>query len=95
MSLDQIFDALGRADSAMQKQVRINELTNDISKIGRRCGDCDKWMKSSGCPAERNVKGRNVGPSCESIICKSFAEAGSATRRRADLTERLQGEQAS
>ena len=41
----------------------------------KACGDCYFWMKSSLCPQERNVNGRNKGPSMNGSICEKFAEA--------------------
>jgi hypothetical protein len=42
---------------------------------GKRCGQCDLWMKSRMCPSEtpstRN-RGYHVGPSSETWPCKSF-----------------------
>lgn len=37
-----------------------------------KCGDCAKWMCSSLCPQEKNVNGRNEGPSCNGRICSDF-----------------------
>ena len=37
-----------------------------------KCGDCYYWMKSSECPRERNVKGRNRGPSISGSPCEKF-----------------------
>ena len=40
-----------------------------------RCGDCNKWMKSSECPREHNVRGISRGPSWGEPTCDQF-EAG-------------------
>jgi hypothetical protein len=41
-------------------------------KYLRKCGDCDKWMKSRECPRERNVNGMSRGPSCNDYQCDAF-----------------------
>lgn len=39
---------------------------------GKRCGNCDKWNKSSLCPKEHNVKGYSRGPSSSAFPCNEF-----------------------
>jgi hypothetical protein len=85
----QLLDGLMAWDTERQRQEQIAEIERDIRSIGRRCGDCNNWMKSRQCPRERNVGGMSRGPSCESLICPSFEIASSATRRKADLEVRL------
>lgn len=53
---------------------RMRELQAEIRKIGTVCGGCDNWMTRQ-CPRERNVNGRNYGPSCESLVngCHLFS----------------------
>jgi hypothetical protein len=51
------------AAAAMNRQIERSRLVNEIARIGKHCDDCDKWMKSSQCPAERNENGRRRGPS--------------------------------
>ncbi|MFA4871336.1 MAG: hypothetical protein WC623_24265 [Pedobacter sp.] len=36
------------------------------------CGHCDFWLKSSQCPKEHNITGRNVGPSANSFPCSKY-----------------------
>lgn len=67
----------------------IRDLSDRIKLIGTHCGDCDKWMKSSACPREINIKGRLFGPSCNSPICDEFVECSTATNNRAKLTADL------
>lgn len=54
---------------------RINEWNDDTLKKYIRqktCSDCDKWMKSSLCPYEHNVRGYSRGPSCSAFPCSKF-----------------------
>jgi hypothetical protein len=81
-----IWEALARFDNDNQRRRQIADLSRDIAKIGKRCGDCFKWNKSTLCPKEHNVNGMSRGPSCEGIICKDFVEHRWAAERRADLT---------
>ncbi len=85
----EIWEWAGKLSEHMQRQDKIRELTFKIAKVGTVCGDCDKWMKSRECPAERNVKGRCVGPSCESRKCSSFVENRSAENSRAQWKAEL------
>ncbi|MFA7628603.1 MAG: hypothetical protein WCY37_04350 [Candidatus Dojkabacteria bacterium] len=43
-----------------------------ISHIGKDCGDCYHFMKSSECPKEVNVGGFNRGPSINSRACEKL-----------------------
>lgn len=38
----------------------------------KKCGQCNKWMKSNLCPKEKNVNGWNKGPGMDTFICKEF-----------------------
>lgn len=55
-------------------------LREDISLNTGVCGSCDKWMKSSECPREKNINGMSRGPSCKSPICGQFVWAASSLR---------------
>jgi hypothetical protein len=68
---------------------RLQKLRARIGKIGTRCGDCDKWMKSRECPKEHNVNGQTTGPSNDEIKCNQFTEALSSTRLRTQLLAEL------
>jgi hypothetical protein len=68
---------------------RLQKLRARIGKIGTRCGDCDKWMKSCECPKEHNVNGQTTGPSSDEIKCNQFTEALSSTRLRTQLLAEL------
>ncbi len=78
-----------RMSEAMHRVHKIRDLQNGIARVGTRCGDCDKWMKSSQCPAEKNVNGMSRGPSSEAFKCSQFVETATASKRRVDLTEEL------
>ena len=39
--------------------------------INKRCGNCQYWMTRQ-CPLERNVNGRNHGPSMKAYGCAKF-----------------------
>lgn len=85
----EIWDWASKFSSHVHRQDEIRKLKVSIASIGKRCGDCDKWMKSRQCPMERNVNGRSQGPSSEGRICRQFVECVFATRRRAELTDKL------
>lgn len=87
----EIWDWAAKLSEHTHRVHAIRTLSADISGIGNRCGDCDKWMKSRECPRERNVNGWNHGPSCNDYVfsCRSFVEARSATARRARLQDEL------
>lgn len=81
----EIWDWAHRLSEHTHRLHKMRELRADISKIGSRCGDCNKWMKSRECPREKNVNGRNRGPSCNDFKCSQFVEEHHATKRRAEL----------
>jgi hypothetical protein len=97
-SMNEVWDFAGMLSDQIHRRVRMHEIRVEIAKV--RCGDCDKWMKSSLCPAERHdmKRGRSVGPSCEGLICSQFVESESSARirasRRAEL-QRIEGSPAS
>jgi len=85
----EVWDWAAEFSAHVHRQDEIRRLSADIIRIGRRCGDCRKWMKSRECPRERNVNGRNQGPSGEAPTCNQFVECHFATARRAELSEKL------
>lgn len=85
----EIWDAAERFSDQIQKQSAISNLQKRIARIGARCSDCDKWMKSSICPREKNIKGRLHGPSSDDRICGDFVECSAATSSRFNLTAEL------
>lgn len=85
----EVWDWAARMSEHVQRMDRVRRLTADIAKIGRTCGDCDKWMKSRECPREVNVGGRSRGPSCASPRCGQFIEDRFSTKRRAELAAEL------
>ena len=48
------------------------------ASVGKRCGDCEHWMKSSDCPREKRDDNKNpskIGlPTCNSFPCEKFKE---------------------
>lgn len=45
--------------------------THSVKTGRKRCGDCKLWMTRE-CPKEKNVNGRNYGPSVNDIVCELF-----------------------
>jgi len=86
----EIWDWAANLSAYRHRQDKIRDLQSDIRTIGSECGDCDKWMKSGQCPRERNVNGRNVGPSCSRPICSQFVEGRQATKRRQERIAELE-----
>lgn len=85
----EIWDWAAKFSAHVHRMDAIRRLEADISRVGRRCGDCDKWMKSRECPREWNDNGRKRGPSCEAPVCGKFVECRFATKRRDELTAEL------
>jgi hypothetical protein len=85
----EIWDWAAKLSAHTQRVHKLRQLQADIASIGKRCGDCDKWMKSRECPAEKNVNGFSRGPSCNGFICKAFVECRYATARREELRAEL------
>ena len=53
-----------------------------IDNARQECGNCDKWMKSRQCPRERNVSGRQRGPSMSAPTCNQYVEKTSVQEWR-------------
>lgn len=85
----EIWDWAGRFSEHVHRVNRIAELTRDIARVGTRCGDCDKWMKSRECPREHNANGKTRGPSMDGLTCVKFVEDRFATKHRAELQAKL------
>jgi hypothetical protein len=85
----EIWDWAAKLSAHTQRMHKMRQLQADIGRVGTRCGDCDKWMKSRLCPKEKNVNGRNHGPSCDTPKCGQFVEEKFATRRRTELQTEL------
>lgn len=86
----EIWDWAGRLSKATQLAHDIRETQTKIRKLATTCGDCDKWMKSSECPAEKNVNGRNHGPSSQALKCAQFKESWDVPKQRLLLSTRMQ-----
>lgn len=78
-----------KASQWIQVQSRIQELKYAIRQCGTRCGDCDKWMKSSECPREKNVNGMTRGPSINAPICNQFVIKNWVIKHQEDLQKEL------
>jgi hypothetical protein len=89
MMMNRIWDSLAKFDEENQRRQKVADLRQKCALVGTTCGDCDKWMKSSLCPLEKNVNGRNHGPSNKQQRCGQYVEASSATRRRESLSVQL------
>lgn len=85
----ELWDWAGKLSAHTQKLDRIRKLEVRISELGVFCGGCDKWMKSRDCPHERNLNGRNVGPSSKTVKCASFVESRAETKLREKLKQEL------
>lgn len=84
----EIWDWAARFSEATHRAARISELTTDIVNIAGRCGSCRMWMTRQ-CPKERNVSGRNHGPSMNAPKCPRFEmKASSEELRRQWIAER-------
>jgi hypothetical protein len=86
----EIWDWAARLSKATQLAHDIRETQAKIRKLSTTCGDCDNWMKSSECPAEKNVNGRNHGPSCNAPKCSQFKESFDVLKQRLILSKRMQ-----
>lgn len=77
-------DQINKLIDALCTASKLAHLKRERSRIqtraSPRCGNCDHWMKSRECPAERNVNGMSNGPSCEGIACTQFKECPSTQR---------------
>ena len=85
---DAIIDAVVQVGKRQLLTAEVVRLQCEIVRVGNACGDCNKWMKSSECPLERNVNGYNRGPHMNHAICGSFAEKPWATERRSELIQK-------
>lgn len=85
----EVWDWAAKFSAHVHRLDEIRRFKADIAVIGRRCGDCDNWMKSRQCPREHNVNGRSRGPSAGDFICQKFTESRRATKRREELTAML------
>lgn len=68
----EIWDWAARLGNAVQAAAKIKDTRAQANRMERECGSCTKWMSSSECPREVNVRGRNQGPSCASMKCGEF-----------------------
>jgi hypothetical protein len=76
---DKIIDVFSRASAALQLRDKIDEARDTGRK---QCGNCERWMKSSQCPRERNVNGYSRGPSMSEPACSKFEITDSAVALR-------------
>ena len=87
----EVWDWAANLSNHLHRECRKQELRAELRVIGTVCGDCDNWMKSRLCPRERNINGRNHGPSMNELVsgCKSFIESLAETERRDKLQQQL------
>lgn len=89
----ELWDWAGRCSQVIHRLARIREIRLALRECGNVCGDCQKWMKSRECPAERPGEGRragySVGPSMSSPICNQYVETHEAKERRERLVAEL------
>lgn len=85
-----LFDSLIDFDEAQQKQrARLEHIAELRRRLQPRCGNCDKWMKSSECPREKNVNGYSRGPSMSEWPCPQYVAAREIAETKAELEEAL------
>lgn len=85
------FAAIFAAAEGISKAREIARLRNGIATAERRvCGNCTRWMKSSECPAEKNVNGFSRGPSCNGPACGKFSLEPHATESKRRLESELE-----
>jgi len=85
----EIWDWAADVGAFIAKQNEINRVRKDLRELNTVCGDCNHWMKSSECPREKNINGRNHGPSMGDFICNKFVTSYSAIARKESLEKQL------
>lgn len=69
------FDKFIELDAlATKAQVHIDERNRLLHEARPKCGNCRFWMTRK-CPKEKNVNGRNRGPSMNGLSCRLFEES--------------------
>lgn len=69
MNVDAIFDAVGKASRLVHLHDEIRKKQHQLrSVLNKRCGNCDKWMKSTCIPEKKHKQFK----SCDSFGCKDF-----------------------
>ena len=70
--MEEIFDALAKLSADLYGKREFNKEFDKAWNWDReRCGECQYWM-TRGCPSEKNVKGRNRGPSMNGCTCFKY-----------------------
>lgn len=69
-----------------QRQDNIRRLRAEVAQVD--CGGCALWMTRQ-CPRERNINGRNHGPSMNGSPCVQYAEKPSTAALRATRAAEL------
>lgn len=60
----------------MKAQVEIDHARYAEEMAKKRCGNCDKWMKSRECPQEKSsMTGYSKGPNMNGFPCSEFVES--------------------
>ena len=89
----EFFDTLLKADEMRQIGLALRQAERDLkASKTKTCGRCYWWMKSNDCPQERNVRGRNRGPSSSdtrATYCQKFHRSTRAEELTASLEEKV------
>lgn len=70
--VDAIFDGAAAFGARIERRIEVQKMQEQLGRLRTTCGSCKFWMSSSECPAERNVRGKVQGPSCNSGACSKF-----------------------
>jgi len=87
--VDKIFSAATDMGDRLQRRIDVQKLQTQLEKLRTTCGSCRFWMCSDSCPAERNVRGVNQGPSCNSGACAKFKIKDWDAKLEKKLTEEI------
>ncbi len=70
--MEEIFDAFVKFSVNLHAKDEFNkEFLKAWNWDKERCGECQYWM-TRGCPSEKNVNGRNRGPSMNGCACFKY-----------------------
>lgn len=93
MDIDKIFDSFLKVSDFSNRLDAIKKDSEVALQTDQRvCGHCDKWMKSSLCPFEKNINGRNRGPSMGSMACSEFILTPWVKALKVERTQKLEAD---